>query len=244
MSSGFVSAGTIDQPVQRDEEWLKAQQDIEVARRQKEAEGVQDGGKSLYEVLQNNKAAKQDAFEESIKLKNQFRNLEEDEVDFLDSVLESTRAKEEEVKNETATQLEIFRKQQEEADKAARGADDADGQENAGSPLEEVPSWGVGPRKRKKGTSKEGSTGFKLRKSSTTHDAQRGVDLKGVVEPAKTPLHKDTHLRSTTEEKSPGESPPNIKVSPGKPDNDAPKLNKPSATLDLGLLAYSSDEDG
>jgi hypothetical protein len=55
MSSGFVSGGTIDNPVERDAEWLKAQQELEENRRRKEAEGQQEGGKSLYEVLQANK---------------------------------------------------------------------------------------------------------------------------------------------------------------------------------------------
>ena len=55
MSSGFVSGGTSDQPIKRNEEWLKVQQDVEAKRRQKLDEGKQDGGKSLYEVLQQNK---------------------------------------------------------------------------------------------------------------------------------------------------------------------------------------------
>lgn len=55
MSSGFVSGGTADKPTERDDEWLKAQQEIEANRRQKEEESRQQGGKSLYEVLQNNK---------------------------------------------------------------------------------------------------------------------------------------------------------------------------------------------
>lgn len=55
MSSGFVSGGTTDKAVQRDDEWLRAQQEIEANRRRKEEEEKQDGGKSLYEILQNNK---------------------------------------------------------------------------------------------------------------------------------------------------------------------------------------------
>lgn len=55
MSSGFVSGGTTDKPVERDDEWLRAQQEIEANRRRKEEEGKQEGGKSLYEILQNNK---------------------------------------------------------------------------------------------------------------------------------------------------------------------------------------------
>lgn len=53
--SRFVSGGTSDQPIERDEEWLKAQQEIEAKRRQKEEEGRQKDGKSLYETLQANK---------------------------------------------------------------------------------------------------------------------------------------------------------------------------------------------
>jgi len=55
MSSGFVSGGTHDKPVERDDEWLNAQQEIEAARRRKEEEGRQQGGKTLYDVLQGNK---------------------------------------------------------------------------------------------------------------------------------------------------------------------------------------------
>lgn len=55
MSSGFVSGGTIDAPVERDDEWLKAQQEIEENRRRRAQEGLQEGNKSLFEVLQSNK---------------------------------------------------------------------------------------------------------------------------------------------------------------------------------------------
>lgn len=55
MSSGFVSGGTTEQPSERNDEWLRAQQEIETNRQRKEEEGRQQGGRSLYEVLQNNK---------------------------------------------------------------------------------------------------------------------------------------------------------------------------------------------
>lgn len=55
MSSGFVSGGTTDNPIERDDDWLKAQQEIEANRQRKEEEARSQGGKSLYEVLQNNK---------------------------------------------------------------------------------------------------------------------------------------------------------------------------------------------
>jgi hypothetical protein len=55
MSSGFVSGGTHENPIERDDDWLKAQQEVEAARRRKEEESRQQGGKTLYDVLQGNK---------------------------------------------------------------------------------------------------------------------------------------------------------------------------------------------
>ena len=58
MSSGFVSAGTNDQPLERDQEWHTAQKEIEENRWRKEEEAenyANQNGKSLYDVLQDNK---------------------------------------------------------------------------------------------------------------------------------------------------------------------------------------------
>ena len=55
MSSGFVSGGTTDQPIERDDAWLEAQKEIEANRRRKEEASRQQDGKTLYEVLQQNK---------------------------------------------------------------------------------------------------------------------------------------------------------------------------------------------
>lgn len=56
MSSGFVAAGTDQEPVERDDEWRRAQQELEEERRRKAELGRQECGKSLYEVLQQNKS--------------------------------------------------------------------------------------------------------------------------------------------------------------------------------------------
>jgi hypothetical protein len=56
MSSGFVAAGTDQEPVERDDEWLRVQQELEEERRRKVELGKQEGGKSLYDVLQQNKS--------------------------------------------------------------------------------------------------------------------------------------------------------------------------------------------
>lgn len=53
--SRFVSGGTADAPTERDDEWLKAQQELEANRRREEDESKEQEGKSLFEVLQANK---------------------------------------------------------------------------------------------------------------------------------------------------------------------------------------------
>lgn len=55
MSSGFVSGGTADAPIERDSEWLAAQKELEANRLRKAREASQSDGKGLYETLQANK---------------------------------------------------------------------------------------------------------------------------------------------------------------------------------------------
>lgn len=58
MSSGFVSAGVEGEDYEGskpNDEWLKVKQELEESRQRRAAEGQQEGGKSLYEVLQQNK---------------------------------------------------------------------------------------------------------------------------------------------------------------------------------------------
>lgn len=65
MADRFVSAGTAQEPPERNEEWLAAQRELDeqaAARKKKEAastagSGLQEGGKTLYEVLQANKGS-------------------------------------------------------------------------------------------------------------------------------------------------------------------------------------------
>ncbi|KAK4867912.1 hypothetical protein LT330_007571 [Penicillium expansum] len=175
MSSGFVSSGTNEQPIERDDEWLRAQQELEEERRRKAEIGKQDDGKSLFEVLERNKMAKQEAFEEKSRLKNQFRSLDEDEVDFLDSVLESTRAKEAAVKRETAEQLEAFRRQREEAQKALLQSTSSDATPVQGE------EWTTLARKRRHDKHRHSLIPGKKRKASVAEnaagkDTQNGKD--------------------------------------------------------------------
>lgn len=209
-------------------------------------------------------AAKEEAFQESIKLKNQFRNLDEDEVEFLDSVLESTRKKEEEVKKETSEQLDLFRRQQEEKDKELlEGEEEVDGK--AGSPTagESQSPWAVNARKRKraKENDRAGLKGVKLRKSSSTGEAPVGLRTSlSTGEPSKVskteageskfvaPQGTAPEALSTEEKGGAGVTastppPPQTIATKLSPKQDNSSSPKPSGTSGLGLAGYSSDED-
>ncbi|KAJ8061143.1 hypothetical protein OCU04_010219 [Sclerotinia nivalis] len=244
MSSGFVSGGTADAPTERSDEWLAAQQEIEANRQRKAIEARQQDGKSLFEILEANKAAKQDAFEEANKLKNQFRSLDEDEVEFLDSVLESTRAEEDRVKKETAEGLELFRKQQEEADKKARAAENDGAQIQEGSPVRED-EWGATSRKRKRTKDKEVLKGVKVRRaSSSAEQASSSSSAKDL--PTKPAKDEPSSVVTSTKPQALQYS---AKVSETQPAKVAPepaaikKPPPPPPKTGLGLVDYGSDED-
>lgn len=166
MSSRFVSGGTISAsgdgqvsttPAPATElsaaqkkaqaEWASVQADLDAERAKREAErqraasGQGDEGKSLYEVLQANKAAKQAAFEEATKIRNQFRSLDEDEVGFLDEVREKKRKEDEGRKKEIEDGLKGFKEMQK------RTAIDETTDE--GLVEAETGDWTVGRKKRK-----------------------------------------------------------------------------------------------
>ncbi|KAL3458774.1 N-terminal domain of NEFA-interacting nuclear protein NIP30-domain-containing protein [Aspergillus heterothallicus] len=239
MSSGFVSAGTDQEPVERGDEWRRVQQELEEERRRKAELGKQDG-KSLFEVLQQNKMAKQEAFEEKIKLKNQFRALDEDEVDFLDSIMESTRAQEATVKKETAEQLELFRRQREEAEKVAL-------EDNAANitPVAEGEDWKIASRKRRREKSKDILIPGRKRKSvgediadHTTSDQRPNKKAKEIVEDKKTtpPAVQMQQKQGTMDDLTKD----TISGSPPRP--PAKQAASPPAPS-LGLAGYSSDSD-
>lgn len=160
-------------------------------------------------------------------MKNQFRALDEDEIEFLDSVLESTRAEEDRVKRETAEGLALFRKQQEEADKKVRGGSDT--AEEAGSPvLEGESSWTAAGRKRKRAKDKEVLKGVKLRRSSTTSESGKPAQTSP---PAASPPARP-------------ESRPELKQETARVDVKSPvPVEKPPTAAKGSLVAYGSDDD-
>ncbi|OBT52542.1 hypothetical protein VE04_06360 [Pseudogymnoascus sp. 24MN13] len=241
MSSGFVSGGTTDAPIERSDEWLAAQVELEANRRRKADEAAaQNSGRSLFETLEANKAAKQDAFEEASRLKNQFRALDNDEIDFLDSVLESTRAEEARVRKETNEGLEVFRRRQEELDKAAKGET---GAETTTAVADD--EWATAAKKRKRG--KEGALkGLKLRKASSSDSAtgkQAGTTEDPGTEGASVKVETQKGKNDLASPHKGAEAKPTIATAteklPVKPTPEKAVEPKPA----LGLVDYGSDED-
>jgi hypothetical protein len=151
-------------------------------------------------------------------LTNQFRSLDEDEIEFLDSVQEAVRAKELAEKRATKEGLEEFRKQQEEAERAAKE------QDGAVSPPTVSESWSVGPRKRKKGKEKDAIGGLKIRRTSTGEQVAIKPDNQTASSKAQ---EQQSSIKEQSDEKPTSTS----------------SASPPALAAGLGLGAYSSDED-
>ena len=175
-------------------------------------------------------------------MKNQFRALDEDEAEFLDTVLESTRAEEARVKKETAEGLQAFRKQQE-ADKKAMEQEGGDVAEASPEAQEE---WvAAGGRKRKRAKEKEVLKGVKARRSSTSEHALQGGKSMHANTPNKPfgkPSEAATGAKCTrTPDKSTSKTRP--KPAPVAESRRPAEEKAPAKKSGLGLVEYGSDED-
>ena len=158
-------------------------------------------------------------------------------------MLESTRAKEAEVRKETTQQLDAFREQQREAEKSAV-------QPDASPEAESAEIWTAGPRKRKKG--KESTIGgLKLRRVSTSEkqagptNAAKDSDPEKPTDTSATGTKEDEQtVRGTSVISQEGRADAlEAHVPQGKrKESDSPEPPSPT-TAGLGLVAYSSDED-
>ncbi|KAH7493737.1 N-terminal domain of NEFA-interacting nuclear protein NIP30-domain-containing protein [Fusarium oxysporum f. sp. albedinis] len=215
MPSRFVSAGKIgssgeiskdasgtesipQQPLHnsaKSKEWEAVEKQLEAERKKREEQRIKaatgEGEKTLYDVLQANKAAKQAEFEEQTKLRNQFRALDDDEIEFLDEIRANKRAEEERVKRETEEGLKAFRERQK--------GDTAQG-ETAGVE-EEGESWEIG-RKRKR--TKEKDVKGLRRKVSAAEEKETGKqDTKPVEGPSRDTLDEKSRTTNQSAAKPP-----------------------------------------
>lgn len=194
--------------------------------------------------------AKQEAFEEKTKLKNQFRSLDEDEVDFLDSVLESTRAQEAAVKKDTADQLEVFRKQREEAEKALLGPTTSDV-----TPAEEE-EWAIPARKRrrdkkdlllpgkKRKASLEGGKDTAGSPDAKTNQSSQN-DGKGATSavPKSSPEQQPEGVTKPSATQGGSNATDKARSQTNQPKKEAQAPASAPAPAGLGLVGYGSDSD-
>ncbi|KAG6026476.1 hypothetical protein E4U41_001261 [Claviceps citrina] len=162
-------------------EWAAVQKELEDARRARAAQRIKAASgeeRSLYDVLQANKAAKQAAFEEQTKIRNQFRALDDDEIEFLDEVKAAKRMEEERVRRETEEGLRAFRERQRSSGAGAGAADVVDGSEDSGPGAEAGGRWGTG-RKRKRGREKERVGLVKRKTGEGGEEAEAGAEKAG-----------------------------------------------------------------
>jgi hypothetical protein len=184
-------------------------------------------------------AAKQEAFEESIRLKNQFRSLDDDEAEFLDSVLESTRAEEEAVKKETSEQLEVFRKHREAAERAA--LEDAGGPNTERTGGGDAETWTTSSKKRRRAKDKDLQSS-KIRRTSSSGEKDDGQDKRESID--KSVDSKNVAARASVVEGR-DVATHNAAAMPARSETSTSKEAVPATTpvSSLGLAAYSSDED-
>tara|TARA_R110002003_G_scaffold32_9_gene1999 strand:+ start:36255 stop:36962 length:708 start_codon:yes stop_codon:yes gene_type:complete len=234
MSSRFVSGGTVDQPTERDDEWRKAQAELEAARKAKADLAAQHDGKSLFEILQENKDKKQAEFEERAKYKLHV-SLNDDEADYLDAVEEKKRKEEASVRKDTQEQLDAFRRQQEEAERKALEEGDTD------APKEGDVQWVAPGRKRKKGPEMGLLKGVKLRKSSSITKEPKH-QTKAVQETRHNPIHSAKSSTAGAAAKDIITSSTSPAIVPSKSTSSTLPV-KPAMSLSLGLGYASSDDE-
>ncbi|KAF8474829.1 N-terminal domain of NEFA-interacting nuclear protein NIP30-domain-containing protein [Kalaharituber pfeilii] len=254
MSSGFVSGGVsspeddaklTSKSAPTEEAWGKAEEAIKLARWQQEESASKGRGpeeKSLYEILQANKARKQEEFEEKLKFKHQFKQLDEDDVEFLDSIMSEQARTELLRKQELASQLSQFRKAQYEAESAGNS-----------EALENIPKvedvvvggWAVSGKKRKKtvvNETAENGARSKIRKMSGII----GAKTKKPTPPKPAPTAEKTKEAEHTEtKKSPttGDATSSPKQQAASKPQAASNPLKPTGGGLMGLVTYSSDDD-
>ncbi|KAG8828909.1 hypothetical protein FRC17_007381 [Serendipita sp. 399] len=109
LPSRFVSQAEIDETKSRREEaWKSAYARIGQEPPKQQEPDAYDG-RSLAEKLAANKAAKQEEYENAHKLSAQFRPLDPDEINFLDSVALKKFEEEQIVRKDDEEQLKGFR---------------------------------------------------------------------------------------------------------------------------------------
>ncbi|KTW26993.1 hypothetical protein T552_02484 [Pneumocystis carinii B80] len=94
---------------ERSKEWEEADRRIHAGKNPVEKDAKLDH-RSLYEKLQANRLIKEEEYQESWKLSNLIRTLDEEEIDFLDKLRREKKKVEEEAKKHVEEGLKVFRR--------------------------------------------------------------------------------------------------------------------------------------
>ncbi|KTW26860.1 uncharacterized protein T551_03322 [Pneumocystis jirovecii RU7] len=100
---------------ERSKEWEEAERRIQAAKNPVE-NGPPVDHRSLYEKLQANKIIKEEEYQESWKLSNLIRTLNDEEIDFLDKLRKEKIKVEEETKKSVEEGLKVFKRAREQLD--------------------------------------------------------------------------------------------------------------------------------
>lgn len=180
-------------------------------------------------------------------------------MEFLDAVLESTRAKDEAVKRETRAQLELFRRQQEEADRnfAVEASYQEQEPPEAPNTRGQESTWTVHTRKRKRVRERESAIPSKQNKVSSSGgsaaareaiDSDQKTTVMGMQVPIQVKKGHDLPCKaqvSSEISKSGGRlSAPTGDHTLQMKQQTAKVENVKHISLNLGLGSYDSDEDG
>lgn len=165
----------------------------------------------------------------------------------MDSVLESTRAKEDALKKETAEQLTLFRRQQEDADRALLDqVNETEGGINV-SKTDDLATgdsqWAANTWKKRKRAEKEVFKGVKLRKGSSSAESSLLPETTGEAGRVKPEPEDATEVKgksgSVVDEK-PTSYPKSVD---DKTETTLLAQKDRAMQPSLGLAAYSSDEE-
>ncbi|KAI5855725.1 N-terminal domain of NEFA-interacting nuclear protein NIP30-domain-containing protein [Tricharina praecox] len=244
MSSGFVPAGTIlpDTPLvsnPEDAAWAAARAAVSGSSSSSTAGAGASTSvsatdpsdtRSLFEILQANKTRKQEEFAEKLKFKNQFRALDEDDVEFLDSVMDGQKRLDEERRRKEREEVEKFKELQSAGDAGV-------GVEAELKEEEEEVKWGKRKRGEKRGRpTVTALAGVKVkRKEETEEGATKKDRIDGggeekTLEAKKRKVEEKVETKQTTVVEKPAE----------KATAPVPKVGLPKVALGLD---YGSDSD-
>lgn len=192
--------------------------------------------------------AKQAAFEEQNRIRNQFRALDDDEIEFLHGVRDEKRAEEERVRRETEDRLARFRKAQQLSEESGGGADgDATGGDDGGDVDEE---WtAAASRKRKREREKGGLKGIRRKTGSALDGGEKEGGRSAPKEEVGERKGGDDAAASTATTKSTPAStafPSGLGSSGGGSKTALSPISNAATSkpkMALGLVDYGSDEE-